>query len=287
MYQVTIPAIRANSLKEAFSLLEDGGKIINGGTDILVYAKEEELPYRHLVDITGIKELKNINVYGNKIVIGGAVTINEAMRNEIIKREFPVIVFAGNNFASTQIRNRATFAGNIVNASPAADAAAALYTCDALLQLKSPSGRREISLLDFIKGPRKTDIQETEIITGIVLPRKRGGKHKAAFIKIGQRKALAISKVMVAVSAIVSPKNVLNKIAIAIGAVAPVILRLSEIENLLVGKVITKELAETAKEIAMRTVTPIDDIRSTAEYRRKMAGVIVKRALLNLEQVEE
>jgi len=285
MFQIHIPAVKAFSVKEALKLIEENGKVLNGGTDILVIAKEIGISAEKLVDISGIEELKQIEVSAKKIVIGGAVTIDEAKNNPIIRSEFPALVFAAEQFASPQIRNRATWAGNIANASPAGDGMTALYAYDAVIQLRSKNGRRKIPLTEFVKGVRKTQLCEGEIITGIILPRGHGGEHFGSFIKVGQRKTLAISKVMVAVSALIKAGKI-KKIGIALGAVAPVILRLTEVEQFLTGKKIDRDEAVRAGELARQAVKAIDDIRSTADYRKKVAGVIVERAILGLKSIE-
>lgn len=286
MFQVHIPAVRATTFKDAFALIENGGRWLNGGTDILVLAKENALRAERLVDISSIPELRQITVQPKKIILGAAVSVGEMMKHPVIRAEFPALVMAGNWFASPQIRNRATMAGNVANASPAGDTLPALYAYDAQLTLRKKTGRRTIGVAEFILGVRKTLLEPEEMITEITLPRV-AGHHLGAFIKIGQRQSLAISKTMIAVAATLHGNRSVKRIGIAIGAVAPTILRIEAAENLLAGRKITASLAAEARKLALEAVRPIDDIRSTAEYRRHVSGVITERALINLKSLVE
>ncbi len=286
MFQVHIPAVRATTFKDAFALVENGGRWLNGGTDILVLAKENALSAERLVDISSIPELRQVTVQPKKVIIGAAVSIGEMMRHPVIRAEFPALVMAGSWFASPQIRNRATMAGNVANASPAGDTLPALYAYDAQLTLRKKTGRRTVGIAEFILGVRKTILEPGELITEIVLPRI-AGRHLGSFIKIGQRQSLAISKTMIAVAATLHGGGAVKRIGIAIGAVAPTILRIEAAESLITGKKITAALAGEARKQALEAVRPIDDIRSTAEYRRHVSGVITERALLNLKSLVE
>jgi CO/xanthine dehydrogenase FAD-binding subunit len=284
MFQVFIPTVHAKDLKDALALVaEPGSRILMGGTDILVQAKEEMVAAARLVDVSGIPELRDVTVTAKKVVIGAGVRLSELQRHPVIRSDFPALVSAINVFASPQIRNRATLTGNIANASPAGDTLPPLYAYDAVLTLRKKIGRRQVTLAEFIHGPRKTLLEPGEMITEITLPRSSGEAH-GIFIKIGQRKALAISKTNCAVAASLSPNGTVKRIGIAVGSVAPVILRLTAAEANLLGRTITPELAAEARRIAVEAVRPIDDIRSTAGYRRKVTGVIVERALLGLRR---
>ncbi len=287
MFQVPIPAVRVTDLKQVFRLMAEGGRLLSGGTDILVQAKEHPLEIPCLVDISSIPELRRVEETPKKLVIGAAVTVNAVRVHPVVRADFPALAFSTEWFASPQIRNRATLAGNIANASPAGDTVPALYAYDAVVLLRSAKGRREMPLADFIKGVRKTELAEGEIITGIALARRRGGENTGGFIKVGQRKSLAISKVMAAVAATVAPSGAIRQVGIAVGAVATTILRITEAEEMLRGKKLTPDLARRAREITAAAVRPIDDIRSTAHYRRHVSGVIVERTLLGLKRAAD
>jgi len=284
MFQVPIPAVRAKTLKDLFVLMNEGGRILAGGTDIIVQAKEVAPSVERMIDITGISELRGITVTPKKVSIGAVASLTDVMTHSVIRAEFPALVMACNVFASPQIRNRATLAGNIANASPAGDTLPALYSYDAVIQLRGKNSKRSVPVMEFILAPRITVMEAGEIIVEITLNRS-SGEHLGSFIKMGQRKSLAISKTMVSVAAIRGASGTIKKIGIALGAVAPTIIRLPEAEELVLGKKITPELAEQARRIAEKAVRPIDDIRSTADYRRKVSGVIVQRALLGLSAV--
>ncbi|MEK8023820.1 MAG: xanthine dehydrogenase family protein subunit M [Candidatus Hydrogenedentota bacterium] len=290
MFQVTVPCVRAKSIREALAMAADGGRILAGGTDVLVLAKENMITSERLIDISSIPELRGIEINSKKIIIGAAVSLTEVMTHPLIRAEFPALVMACDVFASPQIRNRATLAGNIANASPAGDTIPALYAYDAIVQIRgrssgSPGGRRSVPATEFVSAPRRTALEPGDLITEIVLPRTHG-THKGMFIKIGQRKSLAISKTMVAVATTEFSAGTIKHIGIALGAVAPTIIRLPDAEALLTGKKVTRELARQARAFAEAAVRPIDDIRSTADYRRKVSGVIVERGLLGLRILE-
>lgn len=263
----------------------EGGRILAGGTDVLVQAKENMIAAERLIDISSLPELRGFEINTKKILIGAAVSLTEVMTHPLVRAEFPALVMACDVFASPQIRNRATLAGNIANASPAGDTIPALHAYDAIVQIRGRSGRRSVPVTEFASAPRKTVLAPGEIITEIALPRTHG-VHKGMFIKIGQRKSLAISKTMVAVATTEFSAGTVKRIGIALGAVAPTIIRLPEAEALFAGKKVTRELALQARAIAEAAVRPIDDIRSTAEYRRKVSGVIVERGLLGLKSLD-
>lgn len=281
MFQVPVPAVRAKNLREALAMLAEGGKILAGGTDVLVQAKEHAPAFERMIDISGIEELHGIEVSAKKVTIGAVTDLTKVMNHPVVRSDFPALVMAIELFASPQIRNRATLAGNLVNASPAGDTLPALYSYEALIQIRGRNTKRSVPILEFILAPRKTVLAAGEIVSEIVLPRT-SGTHLGSFIKMGQRKSLAISKTMVAVSATTSSSGVVKRLGIALGAVAPTIIRLPEAEALIIGKKITPELAKQARSIAEKAVKPIDDIRSTADYRRRVSGVIVERGLLGL-----
>lgn len=247
-----------------------------GGTDLMVLAKDGLIPPSTWFDLTAIPELAGIRVEEGRVVIGGATTHHDLMRSEVIRRYAPALVQGCWNIGGPQIRARGTVAGNISNASPAADTVPPLYTLDTVLELTSPRGRRTVALEEYASAPRRTVRQPDEVITSLSFPARDGVE--GAFLRLGQRRSQAISKVSVALSA-VREGNRFEFLRIAYGAVAPTVLRARRTEALLLERGATPEAVEEACRIVVEEVRPISDIRSTADYRRAMSGVLLRRAL--------
>ncbi|MCD6310320.1 MAG: xanthine dehydrogenase family protein subunit M [Candidatus Eremiobacteraeota bacterium] len=273
---------RAETLKEAFDrAIEYSGDVffLAGGTDLICKAKDQIVPPGMWIDITGIKDLCKIEDRGNTIHIGSIVTHSDLTDNQLIKQYAPVLADAASQVGSPQIRNRGTIGGNAGNASPAADCVTALYTMDTTIHLESPDGKNTMPIEDFFTGPGKTRIRKNEMITGFSFPKKEG--IKGIYLKLGQRRALAISKVALALSCLLKD-GILHDVKIALGAVAPTVIHASRCEELLEGKEITAEIIEKASKLVQQEACPIDDLRSTKEYRYNMTGVLLEQALKNI-----
>lgn len=246
-----------------------------GGTDLLVYAKDDLIPPSTWFDVTAIPELKGIRVEDGQVVVGGATTHHDLMRSDVIRRYAPALVEGCWNIGGPQIRARGTVAGNISNASPAADTVPPLYTLGATLELASPRGRRTVAIEEFAQAPRKTVRQPDEVILAVRFPAR--ANLTGAFLRLGQRKAQAISKVSVAVSA-VREREGFSYLRIAYGAVAPTVIRTPRAEEVLLkGGTVDEACRVVADE-----VFPITDLRSTADYRKAMAPVLLRRALARI-----
>lgn len=243
-----------------------------GGTDLLVYAKDDLIPPSTWFDITAIPELKGIRLEDGEVVLGGATTHHELMRSDLVRRYAPALVEGCWNIGGPQIRARGSVAGNISNASPAADTVPPLYTLDARLELASPRGRRTVGIEEFAQAPRKTVRQPDEVILSVRFPAREGVR--GAFLRLGQRKAQAISKVSVAVSAVRDGSG-FSYLRIAYGAVAPTVIRTPRTEAILLGG---GSVEDACREVSQE-VFPITDLRSTADYRKAMAPVLLRRAL--------
>jgi xanthine dehydrogenase iron-sulfur cluster and FAD-binding subunit A len=271
-----------STIEEALALLQNLGphaRIIAGGTDLFIEMRNGRQSPEALIDITRIPNLDEINYDGDgKVRLGPTVTHNQAAGSEFLKERVFPLVQACWNIGSPMVRNRGTIAGNIITASPANDSIPPLLALDAVIELSSASrGFRTVPLSKFIDGVRKTVMFPDEMLTGIsfkpLKPTERG-----VFIKLGLRKAVAISLVNAAVIIEFDGSKIKNA-RLAAGSVAPVVIRNPEAETYLVGKVLNDEIIKNASLLSAETAVPIDDVRSSAAYRKRMVSVVIERAL--------
>ena len=250
---------------------------IAGGTDVMVLYSAGKLPNRKLINIWNIPELRQIEVLPDTIRIGAACTYTALRSHETISREFPLLATAASWTGGIANQNRGTLGGNIANASPAADSLPALLVYDAELTLISVRGERRLAYRNFHTGYKQTVLAADELIRDILLRRQFSGYFSHAR-KVGARKAQAISKVCLAALGQIA-NGVIGDVRLALGSVAPVPLRLHEIEQVLAGKRIEPSLIDAAKNSVAKEIRPIDDIRSTARYRAAVAGNLVAEFL--------
>lgn len=275
---------RPLSVSEATTLLANHptARIIAGGTDLLVKWKNGILPdLTHLVDLGNLK-LTSIAQEGDHIAIGSGCTMSQIAEHPLVKKKFPALVTAALQVGALQIRNLATLGGNVANASPAGDTIPALLTLEAQVRLAGIKGVRLVPLAKFFTGPGKTEMEAGDLIEAFLIPDR---ETKGTFFKLGERRAHAISKVSLALSSWAMPGS---RIAwrIALGAVAPTVIRARRAETLLEGasESLTEKIIEQACQLVCEEATPISDIRSEKEYRKKMVGVLLKRALEKLKK---
>ncbi len=253
---------------------------IAGGTDVMVLYSAGKLPNRNLINIWNIPELRQIDVFPDRIRIGAACTYTALRGNDIVSREFPLLATAAAWTGGIANQNRGTLGGNIANASPAADSLPALLVYDAEVTLISVRGERRLPYRHFHSGYKQTALAADELIRDISLPRRFAGYFSHAR-KVGARNAQAISKVCLAALGQIA-NGTIRDVRLALGSVAPVPLRLNETEQVLTGKKIGSSLIETAKKSVVEEIQPIDDIRSTARYRAAVAGNLVAEFLEKL-----
>jgi CO/xanthine dehydrogenase FAD-binding subunit len=253
---------------------------IAGGTDVMVLYAAGKLPNRNLINIWNIPELRQIEVFPDRIRIGAACTYTALRAHEIVSREFPLLATAASWTGGIANQNRGTLGGNIANASPAADSLPALLVYDAELTLISVRGERRLAYRNFHTGYKKTALAADELIRDISLPRRFAGYFSHAR-KVGARNAQAISKVCLAALGQIA-NGTIRDVRLALGSVAPIPLRLNETERALTGKKIDSSLIETARRGVVKEIQPIDDIRSTARYRAAVAGNLVAEFLEKL-----
>ena len=266
-------------LEEALELLakKNPPQPLAGGTDLLVIRKDDPERFSSLMLLENLRELSGIHKENSRIHIGSFTTHADIEKSPVLKEYAPVLSSAAAEIGSVQIRNRGTIGGNIINASPAGDLIPPLIALDATFELQSAKAKREIFARDFFLGPGKSVREPQELLVAIhfAVPDAR---ERGVFLKLGPRKAQAISKVMLAVQSLVHHSTV-EWIRIAIGAVAPTVIRAPQTEALLQGKKLAPNLIEEARETVRREVSPITDIRSTADYRQHVTGVLLERAL--------
>ncbi|MGD0710273.1 MAG: xanthine dehydrogenase family protein subunit M [Bacteroidales bacterium] len=271
---------KPKSLAEVWELKDKfpNSRYIAGGTDVMVKIKSRLLAPDALISLRDIPELKNISV-GKNIRIGAGSTITELIENIELQRAVPVLIEAAKRIGSLQIRNVATIGGNIGNCSPCADTAPSLLVLEASTVVQSAKNTRTIPLHEFFKGPGESCLSGQEIVVELLIDIP-GPQIKAISIKKGRvQMDLALASVAVLMEI---EGNFCKKIRVAAGSVAPVPLRLIEVEKFLENTEITEEKIKEAQRIAMECVSPISDVRTTAEYRRQLVGVYVKNAIQSL-----
>jgi len=272
-------ARRPADLAEALVALQDTGAIaVAGCTDLMVVDHALARVHASVVDLSGLVELRGIRETDGGVWIGAGTTFGELRASSVVAERFPVIAEMSATIGALQIQNRATVGGNIANASPAGDSLPVWMALGAELELAGPQGTRRLPYDEMHRAYRETALQPGELIVGLRLP-FGGADEVQRFCKVGTRAAQAISKVVAALHAD-ARDGALHDLRIAAGSVAPTPVRLSAAEQLVEGRPLTAELAAEAGLAAAREVTPIDDVRSTADYRRFVLARTVRRMLL-------
>jgi carbon-monoxide dehydrogenase medium subunit len=270
-----------HSLRQALEILQEvplHAYPLAGGTNLIVDMRSGRCSPAVLVNINDLPELHEIKLAGDELKIGSAVTITELQKNPIVRKNFPILIEAANVFANPLVRNRATLGGNLADASPAADCAPPLLALAAEVELISLAGNRRVGLEDFFTGARKSVIRPDEILAAIYVPANHPGS-VSAYYKIGLRKADALSVVSAAVVIEIGEGQQCKKAHIALGSVAPLPMRARKAEKSLENSPLTPRTIQQAGIIAAGEVSPISDLRASADYRRKMVEVIVCRLL--------
>lgn len=251
-----------------------------GGTDLMVLLESGKLPHKNYLNIWGLAELRGIEVSPAHVTLGALTTYTEVQAAQVLRDEFPMLCQAASETGGLAIQNRGTLGGNIVNASPAADSPPALLAYNAELELLSVHGSRWVPYQSFHTGYKQTIMQPDELLGHIRLPRLWPDLTHY-YRKVGTRKAQAISKVCLAVTARVDGGKV-DHIRIAFGSVAPVPLRCRQTEAVLQGAILTESTIEQARGQLSREIVPIDDIRSTKNYRLSVSLNVLEDFLRQL-----
>ncbi len=271
------------SLNDAISLLlryGDQGRPLAGGTDLLVKLSRREIKVDYLINLKRIPEINRIKYGDGFLEIGCITTINEIKSSPLIRDKFGVLSYAAGKLGSPQIRNLATIGGNICNASPAADMVPPLMVLGARLKIIGPEGERILPIERFFKGPSETVLNKGEILKSIEIPLPSLNT-RSVYIKHSVRRAMDLAIVGVAI-AVEIKDGICEDIRIGLGAVAPTPVRAERSEELMRGKEVNKELIEKVAEEASHEISPISDIRGSAEYRRDMVRVLTERGLKEL-----
>jgi carbon-monoxide dehydrogenase medium subunit len=272
------------TLAEASRLLKDhgpGGRFLAGGTDLVIAMKEKGLVPKYIVDLKRVPGLSGIRENSDgTLSIGTLTTMYSIETSPLIRKKYPFLSQSAAEVGSIQIRNRATVGGNMANATPSADLAPSLIALNAMAYIAGIAGERSIALEDFFRGPGQSAMSQGEILTEIAIP-KTGPTLVGEYIKFSPRDMMDLAYVGVAVAYNLGSDKKCSGVRIVLGAVAPTPIRAKNSEALLEGQVLTESLAAKVGEEAARESKPISDVRSSAEYRRAMVGVMTKRALLN------
>jgi len=252
------------TLDDALSMLRDAPLVpIAGATDLYVGLNFGTLTSQQFIDLTRIEELRGIDVRDDTLVIGAGTTFTALMQSATVLTRLPMLAQAASQVGGVQIQNRATIGGNIANGSPAGDSLPVLAVADAILVLRSASNERRVPFTGFYTGYRASVLRPDELIVSIEIPAVEG---KQWFRKVGTRAAQAISKLVIAAVRADAPR-------IAIGSVAATTIRLPKTEAALASGVNIDDAVNTLEA----EIAPIDDVRSTADYRRKVAGNLLRR----------
>ncbi len=265
-----------DSLAEALDALSaEGAAPLAGGTSLLVDMRARRAGPKTLVSLAGLPELRAIARREGEIIVGGGITVSELLGDPIIAEEAPALREAAAAFGGALVRNAATVAGNLCFGSPAADLAPPLLALDARVVLESAAGSRSVALEDFFEGVRLTARRSGEIVTELRWTPPPPGS-ASRFFKLGLRKGDAIAVVGVAVSLSVE-SGACTRARIALGAVAPKVIRAHAAESALIGETLTPEVIDEAAHQAVAACAPIDDIRASADYRRHIVEVLTRR----------
>jgi len=280
-YDLRVP----KQLSEALALLsrEPGvWRPFAGGTDLMVLLEAGKLDHKNFFSLAKLADLRGIAVAADSITIGTLTTYSEIQKHALLQAEFPLLCAAARETGSVATQNRGTLGGNIVNASPAADSPPALLVYDAEIELVSERRVRWVPYHGFHTGYKKMQIAPDELLRAVRMPR-RSKPWRQYYRKVGTRKAQAISKVCFASAALIE-NGVIRDVRIALGSVAPIVLRAVKTEDALRRAAITPATITSARETLAREIAPIDDIRSTARYRLRVAQNLLEEFLSQLKK---
>lgn len=271
------------TLSEAVSLLKEHAskaKILAGGTDLITQMEDKLVRPEYVINLKRIPGLEDIGTNDSGVRIGALTKMRVIQKSSLIIQKYPALAEAAGEVGSVQIRNLATLGGNVCNASPAGDTLPALLALEATIKIAGPSGERTIPIREFFLGPRKTVLADGEIVMSFFLPTPpphSGSK----YIKLTIRRLMDLAFVGVAAAVTMDGMDgkVCQDVKIALGAVAPTVIRATNAENMLKGQTLTDDLLMRAGDSAAQESKPISDLRASAEYRREMVAVLTRRAV--------
>jgi CO/xanthine dehydrogenase FAD-binding subunit len=261
---------------------QNDSKLLAGGTDLILQMKFNRWPQKHIIDVKGVQGTVGFKLTEDYVTVDWKTTLSELLNLEEIKQNYPALWHSINELADRQIRNRGTLVGNICNASPAADTSPVLVAYGASVCLASIEGERVLDITEFFIGPGKTALKPNEFVKEIYFPKRKVNTY-CSFQKLG-RTYDDIALINAATQLEVDQNLVCTQASIAMGAVGPTTRKAPQAEAFLVGKKLDEQTIKEAAVLASQDASPITDVRATAEYRRKMAGVLVKRTLEKIVQ---
>jgi CO/xanthine dehydrogenase FAD-binding subunit len=276
--------IAPGSLDAALDLLADEPgewTPIAGGTELMVAHAAGRLNAKRLMSLWGIQALRFIETTEGNIVIGACTTFRDLRASGAVAADFPLLAQAASWIGSIANQSRATLGGNLVNGSPAADSSPALLVYDAEIELASVRGKRRVPYAEFHTGYKRTVLERDELVYAIHMPR-RFARHRQYLRKVGTRRAMAISKVALAANALVENGSVCE-IRVAAASLAAFPTRLYRAEDAVRGGAVSTEVIRAARRALLAEVVPIDDIRSTADYRKCVAANLLEEFLVGLQ----
>jgi CO/xanthine dehydrogenase FAD-binding subunit len=279
---VRVPA----SLAEALAILASEPRVwtpFAGGTDLMVVYNAGRLQATRFLDLSRLSELRGIQEEGKSLAFGALTTFSEIRDHRAVHQHFPNLVKSARATGALAIQNRGTLGGNIVNASPAADTPPSLLAYSAELELVSPRGRRCVAYDQFHLGYKRMVLEPDELVARILVP-KPEGRSFHYFRKVGTRQAQAISKVCLAAWARVEDGRV-AELRIGLGSVAPAPIRARNAETVLIGQSLTALPLEAARRALLEDISPIDDIRASAHFRRVVTQNVLGHMLRELATV--
>jgi len=272
---------RAGSVDEAISLLKDGGptaRVLAGGTDIIVQARERRREVRLFVDIKAIEETQQLTFdQANGLTIGAATPCYRIYNDETVKRLYPAIVEAASVIGGTAIQGRASLGGNLCNSGPAADSVPAMIAMQGVANIAGPSGRRSVPIEDFNTGPGRNVLQEGEFVVSLHFPTPAPNSG-AAWERFIPRNEMDIAVTNAGVYVRFEGDNVADA-RVCIGAVAPTALLVKEAADAIIGKPLTEETIQACGEAAKAAARPIDDMRGSIKQRKHLSSVLVQHML--------
>jgi CO/xanthine dehydrogenase FAD-binding subunit len=276
------PVSSPPDLAAAYALLADGDgppwRPVAGGTDLMVQIAGELVePPERVLDIWGLDELRGISVVGDALVLGALTTYTEIRRSPVVAEFLPALAECAATIGAAQIQNRGTIGGNVINASPAGDTLPILLATDATFVLGSATGSRVVAAGSFWTGYRTTARRDDELLLRVRIP--LDPDRHVRFRKVGTRRAQAISKVVMALAWRGVDDEPWRDVRVALGSVAATPLRLGATESVLEGASPTRTTADAAAAALVGEIQPIDDVRSTADYRRAVAGRVLHRLI--------
>jgi carbon-monoxide dehydrogenase medium subunit len=264
------------TLEDAVASLSDhgpGARLLAGGTDLVPWMRDDVVTPELVVDLKAIPGLDEITPWDGTLHLGSLVTLTDLLSSPMVHADFPILTEMAHTFASTGIRNRATVVGNLCSAVPSCDVGPAALVYDALLHVVGPEGARDVAIIDWFVGPRATVLEPAEIVTGITFTRPPD-EHAGAFVKLARYRGEDLAQASVAV--ILGPDGS-NRVAF--GAVGPTPHRAFLIERLLEREPLDDDVIHRAKALVADEISPITDLRATAQYREHMCRVMLERAL--------